>query len=80
MARAVFAEKIPRPNVNDLLPVHWWNYCAALAECRSGVLASRSLEEKGLQLGDTVTLKWNGNDAIELTILAFVSLYISFSR
>ena len=62
---------------NDLLPVHWWNYCAALAECRSGVLASRSLEEKGLQLGDTVTVRWNGNDAIELTILAFVDYFPS---
>ncbi len=62
---------------SDLLPVHWWNYCAALAECRSGVLASRSLEEKGLQLGDTVMVKWNGNDAIELTVLAFVDYFPS---
>ncbi|MDE7193290.1 MAG: ABC transporter permease [Oscillospiraceae bacterium] len=62
---------------DDLLPVHWWNYCSALAECRSGVLASRSLEEKGLQLGDTITVRWNGNDAIELTILAFVDYFPS---
>ena len=62
---------------NDLLPTHWWNYCSALVECKSGVLASRSLEEKGLQLGDTVTLKWAGNDSIELTIIAFVDYWPS---
>lgn len=62
---------------NDLLPVHWWYYCEALAECKSGVLASRSLEEKGLQLGDTIAVKWGGNDAIELTVLAFVDYFPS---
>ena len=62
---------------DDLLPVHWWNYCSALVDCKSGVLASRSLEEKGLQLGDTVTIKWGSNDSIELTILAFVDYWPS---
>ena len=62
---------------NDLLPVHWWNYCSALVECKSGVLASRSLEEKGYQLGDKVTLRWGGNDSIDLTIIAFVDYWPS---
>jgi putative ABC transport system permease protein len=62
---------------NDLLPVHWWNYCSALVDCKSGVLAGRSLEEKGLQLGDTITVKWGGNDSIDLTILAFVDYWPS---
>lgn len=62
---------------NDLLPTHWWNYCAALVECKSGALASRTLEEKGYQLGDKLTVKWGGNDPIELTILAFVDYWPS---
>lgn len=60
---------------NDLLPVHWWNYCSALVDYKAGVLASRSLEEKGYQLGDTITIKWGANDSIELTILAFVDYW-----
>ncbi|MGN0650842.1 MAG: FtsX-like permease family protein [Oscillospiraceae bacterium] len=60
---------------NDLLPVHWWNYCSALVDYKAGVLASRSLEEKGYQLGDTIAIKWSGNDSIELTILAFVDYW-----
>ena len=62
---------------NDLLPIHWWNYLSALVECKSGVLASRSLEEKGVQLGDTVTIRWGGNDNIELTVIAFVDYWPS---
>lgn len=62
---------------DDLLPVHWWNYCSALVECKSGVIASRSWEEKGVQLGDTITVKWSGNDAVTLTVLAFVDYWPS---
>lgn len=62
---------------NDLLPIHWWNYCSALVDCKSGVLASRSLEEKGVQLGDTVTVRWGGNDSIDLTVIAFVDYWPS---
>lgn len=62
---------------DDLLPVHWWNYCSALVECKSGVIASRSWEEKGVQLGDTITVKWGGNDSIQLTVLAFVDYWPS---
>lgn len=60
---------------NDLLPVHWWNYCTALVDYKAGVLASRSLEQKGYQLGDTIAVKWGANDSIELTILAFVDYW-----
>lgn len=62
---------------NDLLPVHWWNYCSALVECKSGVIASRSWAEKGAQLGDTVTVKWGGNATVQLTIIAFVDYFPS---
>lgn len=62
---------------NDLLPIHWWNYLSALVDCKSGVLASRSLEQKGVQLGDTVTVRWGGNDSINLTVIAFVDYWPS---
>ncbi|MBQ4165813.1 MAG: ABC transporter permease, partial [Oscillospiraceae bacterium] len=61
----------------DLLPVHWWNYCNALYECQSGVLASRSWEAKGVQLGDTITVNWGGNDSVQLTVIAFVDYWPS---
>ncbi len=60
---------------NDLLPVHWWNYCSALVECKSGVLASRSWEEKGVQLGDTISVKISGNDSVDLIVIAFVDYW-----
>lgn len=60
---------------NDLLPVHWWNYCSALVDYKAGVLASRSWEEKGVQLGDVVSVKISGSDAVDLTILAFVDYW-----
>lgn len=62
---------------DDLLPVHWWNYCNALYECQSGVLASRSWEAKGVQLGDTITVNWGGNDSVQLTVIAFVDYWPS---
>lgn len=60
---------------DDLLPVHWWNYCSALVECRTGVLASRSWEEKGVQLGDVISVKIGRNDSIDLTVIAFVDYW-----
>lgn len=60
---------------DDLLPVHWWNYCSALVDFRAGVLASRSWEEKGVQLGDTISVKIAGNDSVDLTVLAFVDYW-----
>lgn len=59
----------------DLLPVHWWNYCSALVDYKAGVLASRSWEEKGVQLGDVVSVKIAGSDAVDLTVLAFVDYW-----
>ncbi len=64
---------------DDLLPVHWWNYCNALVECQSGVIVSRSWEEKGVQLGDTITVKWSGNDPVQLTVIAFVDYWPSLN-
>lgn len=60
---------------SDLLPVHWWNYCSALVDYKAGVLASRSWEEKGVQLGDVVSVKIAGSDAVDLTVLAFVDYW-----
>lgn len=60
---------------NDLLPVHWWNYCSALVEFKPGVLASRSWEEKGVQLGDVISVKIPGNERVDLTVLAFVDYW-----
>lgn len=60
---------------DDLLPVHWWNYCSALVDYKAGVLASRSWEEKGVQLGDTISVKISGNDSVDLTVLAFVDYW-----
>lgn len=64
---------------DDLLPVHWWNYCNALVECQSGVIASRSWEEKGVQMGDTITVRWSGNDPVQLTVIAFVDYWPSLN-
>lgn len=60
---------------SDLLPVHWWNYCSALVDFKPGVLASRSWEEKGVQLGDVISVKIPGSDAVDLTVLAFVDYW-----
>ena len=60
---------------DDLLPVHWWNYCSALVDYKAGVLASRSWEEKGVQLGDTISVKISGNDSVDLTVLAFIDYW-----
>ncbi len=61
---------------NDLLPIHWWNYCNALLDFRSGVIISTSLAEKhDVGLGDEVTFKWGGNDTISTTVLAVVDYW-----
>ncbi len=60
---------------NDLLPVHWWYYCSALVDCKEGVLASRSWEEKGVQLGDVISVKIGGNEPVNLTVIAFVDYW-----
>ncbi|MCM1461586.1 MAG: ABC transporter permease [Bacteroides sp.] len=61
---------------NDLLPVHWWNYCNALQEYPAGVIVSRALAEKyELELGDAIGAKWSGNDTITATIVAIVDYW-----
>ncbi len=61
---------------NDLLPVHWWNYCGALQNYPSGVLISRALADKyELQLGDKISAKWSGNDSVTATVVAVVDYW-----
>lgn len=61
---------------NDLLPVHWYNYCNALTDYKSGVLVSASLAEKyEIELGDEVALRWGGNDTVGATVLAIVDYW-----
>lgn len=61
---------------NDLLPVHWWNYCNALVDYKSGVLISKSMAEKlELSLGDEIQLKWSGNDSLGVTVLAVIDYW-----
>ncbi len=61
---------------NDLLPIHWWNYCNALVESRSGVIISSGLaEHAGVNQGDVITLKWAGNDNLDATVMAIVDYW-----
>lgn len=60
---------------DDLLPVHWWNYCSALVDYKAGLLASRSWEEKGVQLGDTISVRISGSDPVDLVVIAFVDYW-----
>lgn len=59
---------------NDLTPVHWWNYINALIDYPTGVIASTSLQEKGYNLGDEITVSWARNE-ITLTIMSFVDYW-----
>ncbi len=61
---------------NDLLPIHWWNYCNAMVESRSGVLISSGLaEDADLAIGDTVALRWGKNDNVDATVMAIVDYW-----
>ena len=61
---------------NDLLPIHWWNYCNALVESRSGVIISSGLaKDAGVKQGDVITLKWGGNDNLDTTVMAIVDYW-----
>ena len=61
---------------NDLLPIHWWNYCNALVESRSGVIISRGLAEKSnVSQGDVISFKWGGNDSLDTTVMAIVDYW-----
>lgn len=61
---------------NDLLPIHWWNYCNALVDYKTGILASSSLKEKyNFELGDNIQIKWGKNDYFDGTIIAFIDFW-----
>ena len=61
---------------NDLLPVHWYNYCNALTDYKSGVLVSRALaDDYEIVLGDEVEVRWGGNDTVSATVLAVVDYW-----
>lgn len=61
---------------NDLLPVHWYNYLKALQDCPSGIILSRPLADKyEIELGDLVSVKWSGNEAISAPVLAVVDYW-----
>lgn len=58
---------------DDLLPIHWYNYCNALTNYSTGVLISANLAEKtGVEIGDDISVKWSGNDELTVTVLAIV--------
>ncbi len=60
----------------DLLPVHWWNYCAALQQYPSGVIISKALAKKfELEPGDSISAKWSGNDKLNTTVIAVVDYW-----
>ncbi len=61
---------------DDLLPVHWWNYCNALQKYPAGAIISRALADQyELELGDTISAKWSGNDSVKTTVLAVVDYW-----
>lgn len=61
---------------NDLLPVHWYNYIKALQDYSSGVIISSALSEKlELAPGDTISIKWSGNESINAVVLAVVDYW-----
>lgn len=61
---------------DDLLPVHWYNYCNALTNYSAGVLISSSMAEKyDVENGDEITVRWKGNDPLSVTVLAIVDYW-----
>ena len=58
---------------DDLLPIHWYNYCNALTNYSTGALISANLAGKtGAEIGDDITVRWGGNDELTVTVLAIV--------
>ena len=58
---------------DDLLPIHWYNYCNALTNYSTGVLISDQLAENaGIEIGDDISVKWSGNDSLTATVIAIV--------
>lgn len=63
-----------------LLPVHINNYLEALSEYPQGIILSEAFEKTyGLKHGDTVKIKYGGNDSFEATVLAFVPYFPSMN-
>ncbi len=63
-----------------LLPVHINNYLEALSEYPQGVILSSAFEKTyGLKHGDTVKVKYGGNDSFDATVLAFVDFFPSMN-
>ncbi len=61
---------------NDLLPIHWWNYCNALVDSRSGVFISTGLAEKNdVSVGDAVSFRWGKNDNIDATVMGIIDYW-----
>lgn len=61
---------------DDLLPVHWYNYCNALTNYSAGVLISSSLAKNyDLENGDEISVRWKGNDPISVTVLAVIDYW-----
>lgn len=66
-------------STDRLLPVHINSYLNALAEYNSGVILSSSFKDYGVELGDKVSCQWGGNEAFEVTVLAFADLWPSIN-
>lgn len=63
-----------------LLPIQINNYLNALSEYPQGIILSSAFKDTyGLKGGDTVKVKWGGNDEFEATVLAFVDYWPSMN-
>lgn len=61
---------------DDLLPVHWQNYCNALNRYSEGVIISSTLAERfGLNIGDEIEVSVKGQTNLPVTILAIVDYW-----
>lgn len=61
---------------NDLLPVHWFNYCNALSDYTNGVLVSSSMANKfKLEPGDEIDIRFKGQNNIPVTVLAVIDYW-----
>ena len=58
---------------DDLLPIHWYNYCNALTNYKSGIIISSQLAANtDTEIGDELSITWSGNDPLDVTVLAIV--------
>lgn len=64
----------------NLLPVHWYNYCNALTKDKNGILISKSLADKcDFKLGDKITYCWEGSPEFVGTVYAIVDFWPSYN-